>query len=322
MKISSSIRQLHQSQYEINKPLEIRVKDLLGDGNKSRWFYKARVKELESFAQKIETGRFKPAALEDFFACTIVVENRKAISEAKELVEKFCTIEYRRPEDDITTHKYPEIFQFDDLRLYVKLKPLDIGPSTPIDNVIFEVQIKTFLQYAWGIATHNLIYKGDSISWGKARLAFQIKAMLEHAEISIEQVNEIAKSSALSITDAKTQTFKDIISWLESTWDKELLPKDLFRLSQTIEKLMSSLKLELKDIKDAVDSDTRVGLGTNLKNLSPYEVVTKSLLNQRRHEFITYQKNKWGKLKILITPEMDVAEDLKTFQNDNLLIVK
>jgi hypothetical protein len=40
------------------------------------WFFTWRLKELESFALKIETGRVSnPVALEDFFACTIVLRS-------------------------------------------------------------------------------------------------------------------------------------------------------------------------------------------------------------------------------------------------------
>src|SRR6185295_542993 len=76
-------------------------------------------------------------------------------------------------------------FSFDDLRLYTKWKPDVTLPTPTFAGVVFELQIKTFLQHAWSIATHDLIYKTDSISWPKERVAFEIKAMLEHAENAI-----------------------------------------------------------------------------------------------------------------------------------------
>ena len=62
------------------------------------------------------------------------------------------------------------------------------------------MQVKTFLQHAWGIATHDLIYKTDDVSWSRQRIAYQIKAMLEHAEMSIQEAGRLAEAVALSKT--------------------------------------------------------------------------------------------------------------------------
>jgi len=306
MKISNSVRDLFTLQKAINERLADRVKELLGENKKDNWFYKGRVKQLESFAQKLETGRFDPRALEDFFACTIVVENKNAINEAVQLVEKFCIIHDRKPKKIGETHKSPDLFSFDDLRLYVKLKQSETSPPSPLNDILFEIQIKTFLQHAWSIATHDLIYKGSSISWGKARLAFQIKAMLEHAEISIEQVEALSGSSALSITDAKTSTLKDIIIWLQSSWEAELLPLDVVRLSQSLLDVMKAMKLELEDIRQAVNTDTENGYGTKAKNLSPYEIVVKAIFNNQQDKFRSFLRDRWAKNKLFITPEMEL----------------
>lgn len=310
MKISNSVRELFDSQEAVNARLEERVKQLLGENKKDNWFYKGRVKKLESFAQKLETGRFDPHALEDFFACTIVVENKNAINEAVKLVEQFCNIQYKRPKTIGETHKSPDLFAFDDLRLYVKLKPSETAPPTPLNDILFEIQIKTFLQHAWSIATHDLIYKGSSISWGKARLAFQIKAMLEHAEISIEQVEAISDSSALSITDIKTSNLKNILTWIQENWEAELLPSDIVRLSQSVLNIMDALKVEFKDIQKAVKIDTENGYGAKTKNLSPYEVIVKATFNNLKDKFLTFLDK--GKRKLFITPEMelDIPENI------------
>src|SRR5690349_1782379 len=82
-----------------------------------------RLKKAESFALKLETGRFSESSkLEDFFACTVVVDNLDQIKKAQELVKKNFVINAQRPKDLKFTHKDPSSFQFDDLRLYVTLK--------------------------------------------------------------------------------------------------------------------------------------------------------------------------------------------------------
>ena len=87
------------------------------------WLYTSRVKEEDSFALKIESGRFKqPNKLEDFFGCTIVVNAAFDIDDAVELLSKDFIIEEFRPPDITETRKRPESFDFDYLRLYAKLR--------------------------------------------------------------------------------------------------------------------------------------------------------------------------------------------------------
>lgn len=66
MKINNSIRQRYDAQFDVNTKLEQRVKDLFLTYKEGGWFYYGRVKSMESFAQKLETGRTDPEHLEDF----------------------------------------------------------------------------------------------------------------------------------------------------------------------------------------------------------------------------------------------------------------
>lgn len=308
MKITRSVRVIYDRQLEINRLLADRVKLRLEGAKQEGWFYRGRIKPLESFAQKLETGRpDDPAHLEDFFACTLVVENRNAIGDARALVERFCEVRYQRPRDPDLTHKGPESFPFDDLRLYVTLRPM--GPDEPITDIVFEVQIKTFLQYAWGIATRDLIYKGDQISWGRERVAYQIKAMLEHAEVSIAEVDAIADNGALNISNPSTQNRNRILEWLQTSWDSAQLPQDRRRLVETLLELAEGLKLSIDGVIDAVETATARGEGTNLRNLSPYGIVVRSLFQHRRPAVDTFLRERRvrGRTRLLLTEEMDLG---------------
>jgi ppGpp synthetase/RelA/SpoT-type nucleotidyltranferase len=104
------------------------------------------------------------------------------------------------------------LFRLIDLRLYVTLPDSPALPPTDLSDVVFEVQIKTFLQHAWSIATHDLLYKTDAVNWSKERIAYQIKARREHAEISIQEAEDLATSAALAKEDRKTVRVKKGIS--------------------------------------------------------------------------------------------------------------
>src|SRR6266481_10059806 len=99
MKVPLSVRELFQEREPIYRQLREKVDSRFAIRLHDRWHYESRVKAIESFAQKLETGRFHDVRnLEDFFGCTIVVENATAVSTAEALVrELFPVIAARRP---------------------------------------------------------------------------------------------------------------------------------------------------------------------------------------------------------------------------------
>jgi ppGpp synthetase/RelA/SpoT-type nucleotidyltranferase len=206
MKIPASIRNAYDDQKTRYQRLKEQVDTAVAGFRRPRWHYESRIKTLQSYALKLETGRVRdPYGLEDLFACTLVVANLAEIDEAERLVLQVFELQERRPKEPNYTHKRPDAFPFDDLRLYVAV-PLDAAvPPKGIEGVRFEFQVKTFLQHAWSIATHDLVYKTDDVSWSKERIAYQTKAMLEHAEVSIQEAERLSDSGALMKQDKETR---------------------------------------------------------------------------------------------------------------------
>lgn len=121
MKISKSLRDIHSSQREQYEQLQGRVDRIINALKYRRWHYESRVKDLESFALKVETGRYdNPDQVEDFFACTLVVENLDSMSKAETLVRRKFKFHERRPKKNNFTSKPSDSFRFDDTRIYVR----------------------------------------------------------------------------------------------------------------------------------------------------------------------------------------------------------
>lgn len=213
--------------------------------SRRRWHYEARVKGLDSFAMKIETGRVLAVdQMEDFLGCTIVVQNSSQIASALELVDTFCDIVYRKPPIPEETSSTPSNFVFDDLRLYVRLKPTPGTRPSPADGLVFEIQLKTFLMHAWAIATHDLLYKSDQLSWARERIAFQVRAMLEHAEITIQQADLLAGAGQLAREDKETAELKALMAALDA-WPADQLPTDRRRLAQNVRDMLRLVKISI-----------------------------------------------------------------------------
>jgi hypothetical protein len=322
MKIPLSVRDAYARQYEKYEKLQKQVDRLVMSLKNTRWHYESRVKTEEGFALKIETGRADPNKLEDFFACTLVVENQARIRPAKDMVLSHFPLKYRRPKADDFTHKSSESFPFDDLRLYVQYKDDPTLPATGLDGVLFEFQIKTFLQHAWSIATHDLTYKSDTISWAKARIAFQIKAMLEHAEVSIETAESLALTPDLAKSDSSTKSVSDAIVMAKGLWPAAQLPEDIVRLARNITSLAKALDISLEELRVIIDKETMESRGTKTLNLSPYGIIVQSVINQTPEKIKSFLSIYSRDFKLFIPKEVELPPDLDALDKKNLVSLK
>lgn len=282
MKIPASVRALFGELSPRYEKLKTYVDALFESKIERRWHYESRLKTEESFALKLETGReLNPGKPEDFFACTVVVENQTKIRDAEDLAFKLFKLVQRRPERNDTTPLQPHSFDFDDLRLYVTWVDDKTQKPTGLDGLLFELQIKTFLQHAWSVATHDLVYKTDDVNWGTSRIAYQVKASLENAELSISEARRLTDASMLKKTDKTSFELLNTIREIQKRWAKEQLPDDLRRLAQSIGDIAWLLQIRLDDVWKDVDAATASGSGTKTLNLSPHGAVLSALLEKR-----------------------------------------
>ena len=248
---------------------------------------------MQSFALKVESGRgFRGDTLEDFFACTLVVENSTAVMEAESLVRKNFVINERRPPAAADTRVWPETFRFEDLRLYARSMALNDLMPRGFENCVFEIQLKTFLQHAWTIATHDLVYKSGDRRWGRSRIAFQVKAMLEQAETAI---GAATVEDVVALVDRPYRPYRevsDVVVALKARWPDESLPEDRGTLAANLIALMRALKMEIADFFQLLDDATNDGRGANTVNLSPFAACVQSVIDKRRGEFLAYLQGK------------------------------
>ncbi|MDX0408976.1 hypothetical protein GOL82_30080 [Sinorhizobium medicae] len=280
MKIDKTTRDAFFDQLAINRLVQeqVELRQNLFDKN---WHFVSRLKSEESFALKVEAGICdENLVIDDFYACTLVVRNSTEIASATKIVEDNFNVIYRRPASPDKTKSRPTEFQFDDLRMYAKLKPGYAGASE-IHDIIFEIQIKTFLQHAWGIATHDLTYKTDEVNWARFRVASQIRAMLEHAELSIERFESLATSNIIAREYREYVDVHEIIIGLRDRFDAAALPKDLQRLAKAINSALDTLGVTVRECMECIDEDTGRGRGVKELNLSPYSIVIQSVLARR-----------------------------------------
>lgn len=273
----------------------------------SFYLYESRVKSIESFALKLETGR---NAIEDFFACRFIVIKKDDIKKIKnELQNNNIKIINSRPADINETTKNPDNFAFDELRLYVQyMQPISM-PEKEFLNNVFEIQIMTLYSFVWAQTTHDLIYKGSEISWGKARVAYQIKALLEQAQYAIDTIDKTEDEYFPKNTLYETQ--KEMIQYIKSVWDIALLPSDLNRLSNNILNLIKILNSNFEEMQDVLNKQKQEDNGFIPINITPYQYILKSYFRHKPEYLLNLlAKNPKKNFHITLIEDLDIDESI------------
>lgn len=319
MKIPLSIKELYDSKVQLFEALKEFVDTWVEGEKQTKWHYESRVKELESFALKFETGRFNSASIfDDFFGGMIVVPTHAEITKVENILRDKFTLVSKKPSDKSFATYSPEHFVFDDLRLYLRFdKERFLSPKVEIlDQLVFEVQIKTFLQHAWALSTHDLVYKSENISWSKHRVAYQVKAMLENIELSISSAETLSCNEIINKEDKRFKKLGKIVTLVDSKWDKESLPRDRKRLADNIFSCIDKLGVTVPELSSLID-ESRCN---TLKSISPYQSILMALINDKIDLFL---KDNPRNLKLLISEELEEIlneENLKYLRNNQYVI--
>jgi hypothetical protein len=247
-----------------------------------------------------------------------VVRNSTEIADAVALVNKDCDINYRRPKNTQRTKNKPPSFEFDDLRLYAKMKMPSGVPDAPEFERIFEVQVRTFLLHAWSIATHDLTYKTDDVSWSRARIAFQVRAMLEHAELSIRAADELAKTDLLDKEDYFTGELREMIAFVKTHWAPDQLPSDLRRLAQNINSVLAALDISRLRFQDLIVEEAS-GPGLPLDE-NAYQTTLRLLIAKEEAKLRDYVATKRNQ-RIVLYEDLELPDWIKPPAAKNVVLI-
>lgn len=309
MKVPGSVRRLYDDQREINLRLRDHVQTVIAAVKDPRWHYEGRIKSLQSFALKIESGRIRePHRLEDFFASTLVVANIAQVQRAEAILTKEFQLLWRKPKLAARTHKSTDAFPFDDLRLYLQITDPPSLPASGVAGIPFEIQLKTFLQHAWSIATHDLVYKTDDVNWSKERIAYQIKAMLEHAELSILEAEVLSRSPAVAKENDKTEALRQVIAVVKQNWSTDELPVDVRRLAENITAVLKGIGINAVRLGEILASGKASGGGAHPSNLSPFCAVLHHLLAAERHRLLDLMEK--GETRVFVPAELEIPDTI------------
>ncbi len=203
--------------------LETRVRSSLSAYISSNQFLLSyRIKEFDSVQDKLETGRYKKLNdLDDLVAFTIIIDTRDQVPEVVRYLKANFDVVTVRGASSIYDEKQ---FSFDATRVYLRLLPTSL--PGPINNIIFEVQVRTLLQHAWSKITHSLVYKSSQVDPKKIRLASEILAALEGADRHFSRFATSAKGVKL-IRNRATTRINEVVDMIDKLILDGVIPTDM-----------------------------------------------------------------------------------------------
>jgi ppGpp synthetase/RelA/SpoT-type nucleotidyltranferase len=258
MGVPARVRDVYEQHRTVLEALEAVVRETLRPWCEARgYLFYGRLKEPESLAEKLESGRYEAwAAIDDLYAASVVVPT--AAHEPRVLEFLASAFQQHDVKGRHTVQKAPDVFRFDATRFIGRLRDTP-GLERPagIEQVLFEVQIPTAFEYAWAVATHDLVYKANTVDWQRIRLAAQLKAAVEQIDMLINNFERSADSVPVSDHDDTTvrreivETCQRLIA--EGKIPEPLTPRSWRRFAESVYSLVRSYT-SARQVHDAIRS--------------------------------------------------------------------
>ncbi|WP_341952939.1 hypothetical protein [Salinibacterium sp. TMP30] len=236
---------------------------------KNNWLFDDRIKSEESCLSKLEMGGGPLKDLPDLYAATIVVPTQNELDAAvSELSKSFeGTLKPMRL-------KSAEEFIYDDIHMlaHLGLKVSPAAVSSPIRSRIFEIQVRTGLQYAWWRATHDQVYKSatdEGHGWGVRRVSGQAKASLELLDNVLADLEKAGQQQRPGPQPSNPKL--ESREWLRR-WSPSRRPTDAHRFATTADSLLSACGVSSTSVETAFES-ADIACLVNDSDVTPGQVV-------------------------------------------------
>ena len=157
----------------------------------------SRVKDLESFLEKIERKKYYDdpfSKIQDFVGLRIVTYYQGEVEQVKELICREFVVDEDHSVDK-STNLEADRFGYRSLHLIVSLSEArtKLGEWNRFEGLQAEIQVRSILQHAWAVFSREMDYKVPSQAPDKIRRRlFQLSAQLEMADEEFATLRELS----------------------------------------------------------------------------------------------------------------------------------
>ncbi|MCH7332073.1 GTP pyrophosphokinase [Acinetobacter modestus] len=205
-KFSDEFKKLKPNYEKLGSNVQQSLEIFLNEQNIPYLSIKNRVKELNSYLEKIERkGYERPIdEIEDICGIRIICYFQNDIEKIKDIILKEFDVSENQSKQELLNATE---FGYRSTHFIAKIK--DSWTTTPnyrgLNNLKFEIQVRTILMHSWAEIEHKLAYKSEVDIPKELRRKFSfISAVLEDADIKFEEIkNTIDKNKNELINEAK-----------------------------------------------------------------------------------------------------------------------
>lgn len=243
---------------EYLRPLQKLVRDTLQPFvDQNGYALVSRIKSQDSFAEKVESGRFKSwTDIDDLVAFAVVVPTLSQEKNVLDFLQSvFSQLAVRARG---SARKAPDVFRFDATRFIGRLLPVPESPRGLMDILSFEIQIRSAFEHAWAVTTHALSYKAGQVSWQRSRLAAELKAAVEQLDMVVlgfDQALTNIEESDWPALEAQKRLAERFASMVTSGLLPDVLaPKDWSRFSQNVLDIFRASRTPMEQLTKMAES--------------------------------------------------------------------
>lgn len=204
--------------YEEVKPLYLKLErqvketlqDLISEKRISLFNIESRVKDLESFNEKIKTGNYKDPfnQIEDICGVRVICYYNSDMDSIQDVIEKEFDV---HSGSDKQEEAEDNEFGYASRHFIVTLKSewLKAPAFRGLDGLKVEIQLRTMLMHSWAAISHKLLYKKESDVPKKIKRSLnRLSALIELADDQFESLR-LQKEKYTSKIDVVINEDKD-----------------------------------------------------------------------------------------------------------------